>query len=138
MTTATVRCACAWALVQSTSSEPRSACSAAAETLMTLSECPSTTPSTPTPGSTVTSVTARMLRPRFEGGDPLQQLTAVRFGQPRPRDLQGSCGHGAGLVEQHRVDPAAGLERGVALDEDARAGAPADADHECGRGGQTE
>src|ERR1039457_4252468 len=68
-----------------------------------------------------------------------EQVGAVDAGDR----LGGGDGHlaggdRAGLVEDHGVDPAGGLEGLVALDEDAELGAAAGRHHQGGRGSEAE
>ena len=80
-----------------------------------------------------------MLGGVFHGGGDAEHLVGVLPGRCRDvDDRHASGGHGARLVERDGVDPAGRLEHLGAGDENAELGAAAGADHEGGRGGESE
>ena len=117
---------------------------------------PSTTPTTPRPSTLRELLDPAQLADPVPGagrdrpGDGV--LGGVLQGAGQPQDLVGVLagagddieqghlpgGDRAGLVEQHGVDGAGALEHLGSLDQDAELGAPAGADHQGGRRGQSE
>ena len=77
----------------------------------------------------------RVTRALLGAGEQRQRPVALVISRDPVGDPRGAAGDGAGLVEHDRGDPVGHLEGLSALEEDARPGAPAHADHDRrGRG----